>query len=304
MKKTSRIIIFLLAALTTLTFCFYPEPGFSVGKRKPRIVSLAPSITESLFAMGFGDNVAGVTDYDLYPEEVKRLPKVKRYYDPSLEKILVIKPDLVIGVGTFHSDLLERLENLGIRTLSLVVHERLDDIRTALERIAAELGNPEAAEKTWKNILKELEYVKGTVEKVYRGRPPSVMVVVWHDPLTVAGGYNYIDDILQAIELPNAAGDLRYAFPVIDREGLLVRDPDVLVIASASTGMTFSEKDLETVLKGLPVKALKRGRIATVSADSLFHPGPRVAVAAEELVNVVTGVVGGFEVNEKEKVFD
>lgn len=304
MKKTNRIIIFLLAALAIFTLCFYPEPGFSVGKRNTRIVSLAPSITESLFAMGFGGNVAGITDYDLYPEEVKRLQKVGGYYDPSLEKILVLKPDLVIGVETFHSDLLERLENLGIRTLSLVVHERLDDIHTALERIAAELGNPEAAEKTWENILKKLQDVKGTVEKVFHGRPPSVMIVVWHDPLTVAGGYNYIDDILQVIGLPNAAGDMRNAFPVIDREGLLVRDPDVLVIASASTGMTFSEKDLETVLKGLPVKAVERGRIATVSADSLFHPGPRAAVAAEELVYAVTSVVGGFYVNEKEKVFD
>ncbi len=272
---------------------FFPAEEVAGQESHRRIVSLAPSVTESLFAMGFGHRVVGVTDFDLFPEDVADLPKVGGYYDPSLEKILALEPDLVVGVKTFHAELLDRLQSLGVPVLGLVVHRRFDDIRLAMERLAEELGKPGAAEAAWRNMLDELEEVKNKVKRLFGAHPPSVMVVVWHDPLTIAGGHNYIDDIMDAINLPNAAGDIRYTFPVIDRENLLVRNPDVLVVAAASTGMTFSENDLKSALEGLQVKAVQRGCIVTISADSLFHPGPRAAKAAEELVNAVNRVAGG-----------
>ncbi|MGC9489825.1 MAG: ABC transporter substrate-binding protein [Thermovirgaceae bacterium] len=296
---------FLLAAIFGWSLLFFAG-GADSGQKNcaGRIVSLAPSVTESLFAMGFGDNVVGVTDFDLFPEDVADLPKVGGYYDPSLEKILALEPDLVIGVETFHAEILDRLESLGIPVLGLVVHRRFNDIHVALDHIARELGEPEAAAEAWRTILDELETVRRKVNRLFEGFPPSVMVVVWHDPLTIAGGYNYIDDIMDVIGLPNAAGDIRYTFPVIDRESLLVRNPDVLVVAAASTGMTFSEKDLKSVLDGLPIKAVEKGRIATVSADSLFHPGPRAAKAADELVNAVRRVTGGDTGPNEEAVYD
>ncbi len=269
-----------------------------------RIVSLAPSVTESLFAIGVGSDVVGVTDYDLFPEEVTGLPKVGGFYDPSLEKILALEPDLVVGVSTFHSELLARLESLGIPVLGLVVHRRFNDIRLALDRLEEELDTPGAASEAWRSIVDELSVVKKKVNRLFGDEPPSVMVVVWHDPLTIAGGHNYIDDIMDEIGLPNAAGDIRYTFPVIDREGLLVRDPDVLVVASASTGMTFSEEDLRSVLEGLPVKAVETGRIVTVSADSLFHPGPRAPRAADELVDAIIKVTGGGANADEKTLYD
>lgn len=292
MNKVFQRLFFLIMVVCCASM-FFPAEVVAGREGHRRIVSLAPSVTESLFAMGFGDGVVGVTDFDLFPEDVADLPKVGGYYDPSLEKILALEPDLVVGVKTFHAGLLDRLESLGIPVLGLVVHRRFDDIRLALDRLAEELGNPGAAEAAWRDILDELAKVKKKVNRLFGAHPPSVMVVVWHDPLTIAGGHNYIDDIMDAINLPNAAGDIRYTFPVIDREGLLVRNPDVLVVAAASTGMTFSENDLRSVLEGLPVRAVQRGGIVTVSADSLFHPGPRAAKAAEELVNAVIRVAGG-----------
>jgi iron complex transport system substrate-binding protein len=254
--------------------------------------------------LGFGEEVVGVTNYDLYPKDVAALPKVGGYYDPSLEKILSLEPDLVIGIKTFHSELLERLEDLGIQVLSLVVHRRFNDIRLAMDRLAEEFGQPQAAEEAWQNILNELARVRKKARRLFGEDPPSVMVVVWHDPLTIAGGYNYIDDILDRIGLPNAAGDIRYTFPVINREGLVVRNPAVLIVAAASTGMSFSEEDLRSVLRGLPIEAVTENRIVTVSADSLFHPGPRAAIAAEDLVDAVAQVTGGDARSDEEKIFD
>ncbi|MGC9371815.1 MAG: ABC transporter substrate-binding protein [Thermovirgaceae bacterium] len=301
-KVFQRLFLFVLAV--GCAYVFLPAETIAGHEVPRRIVSLAPSVTESLFAMGFGDDVVGVTDFDLFPEDVVDLPKVGGYYDPSLEKILALDPDLVVGVKTFHAELLDRLESLGILVLGLVVHRRFDDIRLALERLAEELGKPGAGEAAWRDILDDLAEVKKKVDRLFGANPPSVMVVVWHDPLTIAGGHNYIDDIMDVINLPNAAGDIRYTFPVIDREGLLVRNPDVLVVAAASTGMTFSESDLRSVLEGLPVRAVQRGGIVTVSADSLFHPGPRAAKAAEELVNAVIRVGGGDAGPNEKTVYD
>jgi iron complex transport system substrate-binding protein len=304
MKRALSCRLLLSAVVAGIFFSIFVSPvtGQEAGKR--RIVSLAPSVTESLFALGFGEEVVGVTDYDLYPKDVAALPKVGGYYDPSLEKILSLEPDLVIGIKTFHSELLERLEDLGIQVLSLVVHRRFNDIRLAMDRLAEEFGQPQAAEEAWQNILNELARVRKKARRLFGEDPPSVMVVVWHDPLTIAGGYNYIDDILDRIGLPNAAGDIRYTFPVINREGLVVRNPAVLIVAAASTGMSFSEEDLRSVLRGLPIEAVTENRIVTVSADSLFHPGPRAAIAAEDLVDAVAQVTGGDARSDEEKIFD
>ncbi len=304
MKRAVSSRFFLSAVIAAIFFSISVSPVTGQEARTRRIVSLAPSVTESLFALGFGEEVVGVTDYDLYPKDVVALPKVGGYYDPSLEKILSLEPDLVIGIKTFHSGLLDRLEDLGIQVLSLVVHRRFNDIRLAMDRLAEELGQPQAAEEAWQNILNELAQVRKKARRLFGENPPSVMVVVWHDPLTIAGGYNYIDDILDRIGLPNAAGDIRYTFPVIDREGLVVRNPSVLIVAAASTGMSFSEKDLRSVLSGLPIEAVTEDRIVTVSADSLFHPGPRAAIAAEELVDAVAQVTGGDTCSNEEKIFD
>jgi iron complex transport system substrate-binding protein len=304
MKRALSCRLLLSAVVAGIFFSIFVSPvtGQEAGKR--RIVSLAPSVTESLFALGFGEEVVGVTNYDLYPKNVAALPKVGGYYDPSLEKILSLEPDLVIGIKTFHSELLERLEDLGIQVLSLVVHRRFNDIRLAMDRLAEEFGQPQAAEEAWQNILNELARVRKKARRLFGEDPPSVMVVVWHDPLTIAGGYNYIDDILDRIGLPNAAGDIRYTFPVINREGLVVRNPAVLIVAAASTGMSFSEEDLRSVLRGLPIEAVTENRIVTVSADSLFHPGPRAAIAAEDLVDAVAQVTGGDARSDEEKIFD
>lgn len=301
MKRNAVFISMSVVAVCFIVF-FSPCRGNGAGGRLPRIVSLAPSVTESLFAMGFGDAVVGVTDFDLYPENVLALPKVGGFYDPSLERVLALEPGLVIGIKTFHSELLQRLETLGIRSLPLVMHRRFGDVRLAMDRLAGELGRPEEAETAWRKILEELEEAKCVLKGVFEDHPPTVMVVVWHDPLTIAGGYNYIDDILDEIGLPNAAEDMRYTFPVIDREGLIVRNPDILIVAAATTGMTFSAEDLGSVLEGLPVKAVEKARIVEVSADSLFHPGPRAAEAAAELVDAVIRVAGGERRREEEKI--
>lgn len=252
-----------------------------------RIVSLAPAITECLFELGAGELVKGVTEHDLFPKEVKKLPSVGGYYDPSLEKILALSPDLVIGIATFHARLLERLDSLGVETLPLTIHRGLDGVESALLQIGERIGHEERARRTWSDIGTELDQVADEVREAFPEGAPSLLVFVWHDPLTVAGGFNFINDILVRIGIPNAAADIQYTFPQIDPEGIISRDPDIILVPQTERGMSLSPETLQRALRGLPIRAVKENRIVSVSADLLFHPGPRVGEAARSLLDSV-----------------
>ncbi|QVL37144.1 ABC transporter substrate-binding protein [Aminirod propionatiphilus] len=270
-----------LLVLALLLALFVPARG------EERIVSLAPAITESLFALGEGGSVVGVTDFDVSPEEVLSLPRVGGYLDPSLERILALRPTLVVGTVTFHAELLRRLEELKIATLTLSLHQGLEEVGKALLSLGRSLGREERALALVEAIDTRLDELGRRVAERFGGHPPSLLVVVWTDPLTIAGGSNYLDDILDRIGVPNAAGGIVYTFPQVDREKVLALDPDIVVVARASRGMTIRSEDFIELFRGIPLRAIARGAVVELPADILFHPGPGVALAAEEIVTMI-----------------
>lgn len=270
MARRLLLLLFLLV--------FLPRAG-----AEERIVSLAPAITESLFALGAGASVVGVTDFDVSPEALS-LPRVGGYLDPSLERILALRPTLVVGTVTFHGQLLRRLEELAIATKELSLHRGLDEVGTGLLSLGEVLGREGEANALWEGLNARLDGLRRRVESGFGGHPPSLLVVVWTDPLTIAGGSNYLDDLLDRIGVPNAAGEIVYTFPQVDRERVLVMDPDVVVVARASRGMTIRAEDFIGLFEGLPLRAVREGAVTELPADALFHPGPGVADAAEMIV--------------------
>jgi iron complex transport system substrate-binding protein len=287
--RTPRFCNFLLFLILCLSGPLSPVAA-GQGPAPERIVSLAPSITESLFAIGAGDRVAGVTDHDVFPEEVRAIPSVGGYYDPSLERILALSPQLVIGIATFHGKLLERLEALGVDALPLTIHRGLDGVRESILSLGSRLNRENEAREVLEGIEKELKAVREDVVRTFPDGPPTLLVVVWHDPLTVAGGVNYIDDIMKTIGIPNAASDIRYTFPQMDPEGIVSRDPDIILVPGTERGMSLSPELLMETLKGFPISAVRSGRVASVPADLLFHPGPRVAEAAKSLLEAAVSL--------------
>jgi len=286
MAKARHSAVVVCAVLLVAAILAGLSPTPAVAAPPERVVSLAPSITECMFEMGVGDKVAGVTDYDVYPPEVAMLPSIGGYNDPSLEKILVLEPDLVIGIRTFHAALLKRLEELGVPTLELSLHRGLPDLKKAVYAIGERTDRRADADRLWGDIVEGLETTRRRIDGTFHGKTPSMLIVVWHDPLTVAGGFSYIDDIMDAIGIPNAAGDIRYTFPQMDGEALLARDPDILVVTRTEKGMSLTSEDLCHTLGRLPLRALESGAIVEAPADVLFHPGPRVTEAAEILAEI------------------
>lgn len=262
------------------------EPGKSAVPQ--RIVSLAPGLTECLFVLGAGHSVVGVTDFDRFPPEVRDLPSVGGYYDPSLEKVLALAPDLVVGVPTFHGPLLRRLGEMGVPVLELSLHRQLAQVRLALLRLGEITGTEEVARCLWGKIEEGLLRQRERIAGAWAGTPPSVLVVVWTDPLTVAGGVNYLDEILESLGVANAAGAIDYSFPQVDREKVMALDPDTVIVARASEGMVIKVEDFLKTFKGLPLRAIQENRVFELPADVLFHPGPGVLEAAELIGDLLT----------------
>ncbi|MBO8153383.1 ABC transporter substrate-binding protein [Thermovirga sp.] len=290
-NKTTLILV--LCSFMLFKDLLFPVSSVGGESAVKRVVSLAPSITESLEVMGFASKVVGVTKYDSFRSTCERkIAVVGGFSTPSLEKIVSLQPDLVIGISTFHHKILKKLDNFGIHTLEIEPHRRLSEVEVSFYKIGEALDSIQQAKENWNSITRHLDDVKAMVRNTFPGGSPSVLIVVWHDPLTVAGGYNYIDDILDLIGVPNAAGNIKFTFPTIDREKLLLLNPDVILIASAKTGMSIDVDDFLNVFGDLPLEAIKKKRVTFVKSDLLFHPGPKIPETALLVVKSLSSLYG------------
>ncbi|MDN5319127.1 MAG: iron complex transport system substrate-binding protein [Thermovirga sp.] len=287
--KSPPIIFFLAVVLVFVGWLAADSAEADEGIN--RIVSLAPSVTESLELLGYTSKIAGVTSYDPLREK-GNVDSVGGFSNPSLEKIMSLDPDLVIGVSTFHHEILERIKAFGVRALEIEPHRRLMEVEKSFYRIGDALGCLRKAEETWHNVVVKLDKIKALVKETFPEGSPSVLIVVWHDPLTVVGGYNYIDDILDWIGIRNAAEAIKFTFPNIDRERLLLMDPDAILIASAETGMSMGVQDFLSEFGKLPIDAIKKGKVALVKSDLLFHPGPKAPETAMLVLEAMANLYG------------
>src|SRR5687767_3002167 len=140
-----------------------------------RIVSLAPSVTETLFALGFGDRLVGVTTYCDYPAEAKKLPKIGGFMSPSLEVIVAKRPDLVIGVSSAtHPVTVREMERLGLK-ITLISLASVSDILSSIKNIARSLGNPDAGEQLVRKINRQVDEVKKRIAAA--PRRPTLLAV-------------------------------------------------------------------------------------------------------------------------------
>ncbi|MBQ7528864.1 ABC transporter substrate-binding protein [bacterium] len=188
-----------------------------------RIVSLTPSLTETIFSIGAGRCVVGVTDNDDYPPEVGKIAKVGDMY-PNLELIVSLEPDLVIYDKNFlSSNIQDRLQEIHLPTLALQ-QSNLNDLYCNLEVLGKYLNCEEGAkiaQRHYKELLEKLSRNKIHYHK-------SALIVIWHDPLMTVGNNSFINDLINLAGLKNCYDDLSEPYPLISMEDLLRRDPDLI----------------------------------------------------------------------------
>jgi len=257
----------LLAAACTRA---KPEKGSSLAVA--RIVSISPSTTEALFAIGAGSRVVGRSRYCNWPPEVAALPSVGGFVDPNLEAILGLRPDLVVGArGPSGTSMTERLEARGIATL-FPPTETFAQIDAMIVALGARVGRETEA----RAAVASIDGRVAAIEKSVASRPRvKVLVVFGLAPVSAAGPGSFVDEMIRRAGGSNAVTE-GAAYPLLGMERVLALDPDLVV--NAAMAETGGKDRLGADSPGWStLRAVAAGRVARITDESVLRPGPRIA---------------------------
>jgi iron complex transport system substrate-binding protein len=247
-----------------------------------RIISLIPAVTEMLFAIGAGPQVVAVSSFDRYPPEVEKLQRVGALIDPDVERILSLRPELVVVYGS-QADLRAQLERAKI-PLYIYSHAGLADITATIRSVGARVGRGQAADRTARDIETRIESVRQRVA----GRPrPRTLIVFEREALTLrgiyaSGGYGFIHDMVEAAGGANVFADVKREAVQATTELILSRGPEAILELRAdvlSAGVRQREAAVWQSLPALP--AVRTGRVYFFGDPRTVIPGPRIAEAIE-----------------------
>ncbi len=236
-----------------------------------RIVSLAPSLTEDLFAIGAGTRVVAVDSYSNRPAPAANLPRVGSMANANGETILALRPDLVVGIA-YQARLLADLGRAGVRVEVVPLDDLAQDL-AAIDRLGTLTGNVAGARALHRRIAAELAAIAARAAR----RPArTAFVAVGREPLYTAGPGSYIDDLLRLANLRNVVVKTPTPWPLYSAERLIVDQPQIVVVPSPEQPLTGAPWDR--------LRAVRAGRIASIPEDDLFRPGPHVADVLRSLV--------------------
>ena len=258
----------------------------ALGAQPHRIVSTSPSVTETLFALGLGGNVVGVSQHCHYPPEALAKPKVGTYVNPNVEAIVALRPDLVI-VQDKANNAAVQLRRVGVATLELTIGD-LNTVFATVEAIGKRCGVPDRAAKLNADLRARLDAIRRRTAGTPRrslifivGRSPGNL-----DNLTAVGRGSYLNELIEIAGGVNALAQTAMPYPKVSVESIIGVNPDVLVDMgdmAETTGVTDAHKRSVVALWShySTLKAVQHGRVFAVASDIFVVPGPRVVDAAE-----------------------
>ena len=264
-------------------------PAAAQSPRPERIVSLVPAVTEMIYAMGDGARVAAVSNYDHFPAEVARLPRVGGLLDPSVERILAIKPDLVIVYAT-QKELIERLDRAGIPYFNYQ-HKALPDILTTIRAIGARIGSTARGEAVASGMERSLADVRAKTAGLSH---PTTLLVFERDPASLrnvyaSGGYGFLHDMLEIAGGRNVFAAVKQQAVQASTEMLIASKPKVIV--ELLYGDSLKNADIAKQLRAwdalASVPAVRSHRITALTGDEFVVPGPRVVDATRRLAQAL-----------------
>jgi len=254
----------------------------NVPENPHRLVSLAPNITEMVYALGLGDELVGDTDNCDFPPQATTKPHVGTMVNPSLERIVALKPDLALGTPEANRrETADQLERLSIPVYG-VTASTLQGTLASIGDLGKVLGRGADASR----LVAEMQARIDRVESRITSQPePKVLFVVWYRPLITVGPHTFIADVMRrAGGIPLGEG-LKGEWPRLTLEELLPLAPDVILFPKTESFSPSLEE-----FRGLPgwkdLRAVKDGRMFFVS-ETIMRPGPRLVDALEELANIL-----------------
>jgi iron complex transport system substrate-binding protein len=252
-----------------------------------RIVSLLPSNTEILFTLGLGDRVVGVTQYDTFPAEAQEKTKIggMTVESISLETILALEPDLVLAHDAHQQQVIDLLTDNGL-TVFAVNSTGLADVYRAIEWIGriADI-QPQAAALNLQ-IQTDIAAISAKIEQIPVDQRPTVFYEVWSEPLLTAGPETFIGQLISLAGGRNIFADVAQDFPEISPEEVIARNPAV-ILSSQFSAENLAPEALAARPGWSEIEAVKNGRIHFLTDDFISRPGPRLALALQELVKAL-----------------
>jgi len=241
-----------------------------------RIISLAPNVTEILYALGLEERIAGVTSFCDYPPEAKRKPKIGGMSNPSLEAVVSLKPDLVVVTTDGNpKEFEERLRSMKIKTY-VVRAKRISQLPQAIRDLGAALGSRERADSMANDLESQIRrFGMGHITTPRK----KILFIVWPDPLIVAGPGSIADDAIKLLGAENVASAAKAGYPKYSIEEIIHQAPDIIFVGKG-TGMEGVSKGLLDRLKSVP--AVRNKKVFYVG-DYLYRLGPRTIAGLAEL---------------------
>lgn len=264
--------------------------SITITEKPERIISLAPSNTEILFALGLEDNILGVTEYCNYPPEAKDKEKIGGYSTPNIEKIVNLKPDLVLAAHGNPVGTVEALKRLNITVVGLK-SRNLDEILYDIRLVGEITGKSANASVLVADMAQRIEVIDGDerMSGLSGEEKPTVLHIIWHDPIWVAGKGTFEDELISRGGGVNIAPVEGYK--AISLEKLIKLDPEVITVPTG-TGMGFAKTNFtyEYIINEprlRDIEAVRNNRVYVIDADIVCRAGPRIVDALEEMAKII-----------------
>ena len=254
-----------------------------------RVVSVIPATTEMIFAMGAGDRLVGVGNFDRFPPETSKLPRVGGLLDPDTERILALKPDLVIVYNT-QVELKARLDRAGVPFFSYE-HRALPDVMQTIRALGVRLGVQADAERLASGMERALDSVRKTVAG--RGRPRGLLVFGREAGnlrgIAASGGYGFLADLLDIAGSENVFNDIKQQSVQASTEMILARRPEVIIeLRYGDDQRAYNiERELQPWQTLASVPAVRDKHVYLLVGDEFVVPGPRIVNAARRLAQTI-----------------
>jgi iron complex transport system substrate-binding protein len=245
-----------------------------------RIVSLAPSITETLYALGLQGHLVGDTDFCNYPDDARNKPRVGGAIDPNLERIASLHPDLVLLTRSLNRlETVRALDLLNIPSYALAEPQTVEDIATSIRKLAEVLGAPKAARSVTEDMQQRLTTLETRLKPV---TPKRVLFVVWSDPLISMGKDTFIADALRrggAISVVDAS----QSWPQTDLEEIVRLQPEAIIYANNDAAAATREFDALAARPGWRLLDAVQNHRLIVLSDAINRPAPGIVSVIEQL---------------------
>lgn len=252
-----------------LTVTDYEGREVVIPARPQRIISMAPSNTEILFALGLGDRVVGVDTFSDYPGAANEKTRIGDLWNPNIEQMIALKPDLVLAISGSEK-MWGKLAEMGVPVLVIQptnVAESIESVRFIGQVTGAtRAGNAVAA-----MMQAKVDHVAERIQRI--SRKPRVFWEIWHDPLMSAGPGSFMDDLITRVGGINLAGNAGSPWPEVSAEAIIAADPEVIITSDAEWARRIQNGEIPGWTR---TTAVRYGRVLVIDPNLTSRPGPRL----------------------------